>query len=100
MPEPRWDMLGQGQFAEVAVKRATRCPLCTGGLERSIVNHPQHTHVHNPLQELSDSASDSSWDKAAVEIVPAGLLGFPCRQGGLSPGDRDKSCLCACRPAV
>lgn len=81
MPKPRWDILGQVQFAKVAVKRATHSPSCTGELERSIVNHLQHTHVHNSLQELSNYVSDSSWDKPGIKIVPAGLLVFPWRQG-------------------
>lgn len=52
MPKPQWDILRQVQFAKVAVKRATHSPSCTGGLEKSNVNHLQHTCVHNSLQEL------------------------------------------------
>lgn len=88
VPEPRWDILGQGQFAKVAVKRATLPPWCTGGLERSIVNHPQHAHVHNPLQELSNYPSDSSWDKAAMEIVQQDCLHFPADRGVSQPWEQ------------
>lgn len=99
MPKPRWDILGQVQIAKVAVKRPTCSPSCTGGLERSIVNHLQHTHLHNSLQELSNYVSDSSWDKAGIKIVPQDCLYFPGDRGS-QPRDRDRSSLCACRPVV
>lgn len=93
MPKSRWDILGQEQLAKVAVKRAARSPLFTGGLERSIVNHLQHTHVHNSLQELSNHVSDNSWDKAGIKTALAGLLVFPWRQGGSALGTETRAVL-------